>query len=50
MRDGRNLRPLFLPNLEHLHHEGDGVVFLEPFADGFSEYARGRRGERIRGA
>src|SRR5579864_1963337 len=30
MRDRRNQASLCLPNLEHLHHEGNRVVLFEP--------------------
>src|SRR5262245_4560847 len=30
MRNSRNQRPLFWTDLEYLHHEGHGIVLLEP--------------------
>src|SRR5262245_35478998 len=47
MRDGRNLRPLFFPNLKDLHHEGDGVVLFKPLADGFGEHGWGEGAKRL---
>ena|SRR5437764_12066005 len=47
MRNGRNLRPLFFLNLEHLHHEGDRIVLFEPFADGFGEHGWGKGPKRF---
>ena len=47
MRDGGNLRSLFFPNLEDLHHKGDGVVLFEPPADRFGEHRWGKRTKRF---
>src|SRR6516165_7552443 len=47
MRDGGNLRSLFFPDLEDLHHERDGVVLFEPLCYGFGEHRGGEWAERF---
>src|SRR5207249_2323253 len=47
MRDGRNSTPLFFPNLEDLHHKGNGIVLLEPIGDGFGDHGRSKRAKRL---
>src|SRR6516225_9289562 len=47
MCDGRDLRPLLLPNLEDLHHEGNGVIFFEPLVDSFGEHGGGEAAKRL---
>ena len=42
VRDGRDLSPLFLADLKHLHHERNSVVLFEPSADVLVEH-RGRK-------
>jgi hypothetical protein len=36
MGNGRNQFPLLFANLEHLHHEWDGIVLLGPLSNSFS--------------
>src|SRR5947207_4395063 len=37
---GRNQFPLLFANLEHLHHEWDGIVLLEPLSNSFLQHRR----------
>src|SRR6266849_1070061 len=47
MGDSWNLCALFFPNLEDLHHKGDGVVLFEPFTDSLVEHRRGKGTKRF---
>src|SRR5215472_7881006 len=38
MGDGGNELPFLFANLEHLHHEWYGIIFLEPLRDSLFEY------------
>src|SRR5688500_17960410 len=47
MGDGRNTRALFLPDLEHLHHEGNVVIDQEPIRHRVAQHRRSERPERL---
>src|SRR5215467_12525295 len=40
MSNGRNQFPLLFANLEHLHHEWDGIILLEPLSNSFLHHRR----------
>src|SRR5262245_60500749 len=47
MRHRRNAWTLVLADLKDLHHEGNFIVRLEPFRNGFTQYRRRERPKRL---
>src|SRR5262252_11198496 len=47
MGNGRNQFPLLFANLEHLHHEWDGIILLEPLSNSLLHHRRRERAKRF---
>src|SRR2546423_14009575 len=47
MGNGRNQFPFLFANLEHLHHEWDGIVLLEPLSNSFLHHRRREGAKRF---